>query len=102
MQDSTALNDSLNKVSAKDSVNRLNSTQQGNTFKAVVGSTTDSSKARNRYNKLLLYKRNVVLYTNDSVTYKIAETFTLPLSDTTRIKDSLYRFYGKNKVKIEH
>ena len=102
LQDSTALKDSLNKVRAKDSVNSLSSMQPGNTFKAVVGSTTDSSKARNRFNKLLLYKRNVVLYTNDSVTFKIAEPFTLPLSDTTRIKDSLYRFYGKNKVKIEY
>ncbi len=102
LQDSTAFKDSLNKISAKDSANSLNSMQPGNTFKAVVNSTTDSSKARNRFNKLLLYKRNVVLYTNDSVTFKIAEPFTLPLSDTTRIKDSLYRFYGKNKVKIEY
>lgn len=102
MQDSTAFKDSINKVIATDSINNLKIAQPSYTFKALISSTTDSSKARNRFNKLLLYKRNVVLYTNDSVTFKIAEPFTLPLSDTTRIKDSLFRFYGKNKVKIEY
>ncbi len=101
MQDASA-NDSLLKKNESDSVNLLKTNQPHYTFKALVSSTTDSTKARNRFNKLILYKRNVVLYTNDSITYKIAEPFSIPLSDTTKIKDSLFRFYGKNKIKIEY
>ena len=41
-----------------------------------------------------LNKANVIMYTTDSVHYKLAETFSLPLSDTTRIKDSLRTFYA--------
>lgn len=102
IQETSVINDSLLKKSESDSVNALRANQPAHTFNALVSSTTDSSKARSRFNKLLLYKRNVVLYTNDSVTYKIAEPFSLSLSDTTKIKDSLFRFYGKNKVKIEY
>ena len=38
--------------------------------------------------KIELNKPNVIMYTSDSVHYKLAETFNLPLSDTTCIKDS--------------
>lgn len=100
--DSTAYNDSISKARVKDSIENLKTAlPSSSTFKVLVSATTDSAKARNRLNKLLLYKRNVVLYTNDSLTFKIAEPFNLPLGDTTKIKDSLMRFYGKNKVKIE-
>lgn len=102
MQDSSANIDSLLKKRELDSVNAMKSNQPDYTFKVLVSSTTDSIKARSRFNKLLLFKRNVVLYTNDSVTFKIAEPFTLPLSDTIRVKDSLINFYGKNKVRIEY
>ncbi len=40
-----------------------------------------------------LNKRNVIMYTTDSIHYKLAEQFSLPLSDTTRIKDSLRVWY---------
>ncbi|MBS1735033.1 MAG: hypothetical protein JSS98_00325 [Bacteroidetes bacterium] len=100
--DSTAYNDSISKARVKDSIENLKTALPSpSTFKVLVSTNTDSAKARNRLNKLLLYKRNVVLYTNDSLTFKIAEPFNLPLGDTTKIKDSLMRFYGKNKVKIE-
>ena len=102
MQDSNVISDSLNKKNATDSANSLAAAQPNYTFKAVVSSTTDSTKARNRLNRLLLeHKRNVILYTSDSVTFKVAEPFTLPLIDTTRIKDSLFRVY-KKRVKIEY
>jgi hypothetical protein len=36
------------------------------------------------------------MYTdNDSATFKIAEPFNLPLSDTTKMLDSLKTFYAK-------
>jgi hypothetical protein len=34
------------------------------------------------------------MYNNDSVTYKIAEPFTLALSDTTKMLDSLKEYYS--------
>lgn len=41
-----------------------------------------------------LKKANVIMYTTDSVHYKLAEGFNRPLSDTTRVKDSLRIFYA--------
>lgn len=40
-----------------------------------------------------LNKPYVVMYTTDSIKYKLAEKYSLPLSDTARIKDSLRKFY---------
>ena len=53
--------------------------------------------------KIELNKPNVIMYTSDSVHYKPAETFNLPLSDTTRIKDSLRSFYAfRTFVELNH
>jgi hypothetical protein len=50
---------------------------------------------------LVSRKHNVIMYTSDSLLYKLAEPFKLPLSDTTRIKDSLNKFYYRGKAFIE-
>lgn len=44
--------------------------------------------------KIELNKSNVIMYTSDSVHYKLAEGFNRPFSDTTKIKDSLRAFYA--------
>ncbi len=62
-------------------------------FKVVFLETADTSLARARLNMWLGRGHKVIMYTKDSVKYKLAEPFTLPLSDTTRIKDSLNSFY---------
>lgn len=50
-----------------------------------------------------LNKSNVIMYSSDSVHYKLAETYTLPLSDTSRIKDSLRIFYAfRTFVEVNH
>ena len=69
------------------------------TFKVVVNQyyTLDAAKAR--LAKLKTFNRNVIMYTTDSSKYKIAEPFKLPLSDTTRVLDSLKRYY--TKVRLE-
>jgi nucleoid DNA-binding protein len=65
------------------------------TFKVVVRETKNKEVALLRLASLKKFGINVVMYTDDSVTYKIAEPFNLPLSDTTRILDSLNKnFYG--------
>ena len=64
------------------------------TFKIVVNEYSTLSAAMRRLTTLKSYGRNVIMYTNDSVIYKIAEPFMLPLSDTTKVLDSLKGYYS--------
>lgn len=68
------------------------------TFQVVVNEFTNSQAALARLAQLKSYGRNVILYTNDSITYKIAEPFMRPLADTTKVLDSLSRYYGNSKT----
>lgn len=70
-------------------------------FNIVINEYPSKPAAEWRMKKLKGHQRDVILYTNDSVTYKIAEPFKLPLSDTTRILDSLKRFYSKAYVEVK-
>ena len=79
----------------KDSVTAItqtpvNAPSDGYTFKVVfrILSKAGAIKKMNELNKPY-----VIMYTSDSLHYKLAEKYTLPLSDTTRIKDSLRVFY---------
>jgi hypothetical protein len=73
----------------------------GYTFKVVFLKTADSAAAVARMNVLTLRHHKVIMYKKDSVLYSLAEPFTLPLADTTHIKDSLNRFYYSGKAAIE-
>jgi hypothetical protein len=73
----------------------------GYTFKIVFKETKNKQEAQNTYNKFTDYGHKIIMYTNDSVTYKVAEPFTLSLSDTTRIKDSLNKYYYLGKARVE-
>ena len=73
----------------------------GYTFKVVFLVTADSAAAVSRMDDLTRRKHKVIMYKADSVYYKLAEPFTLPLADTTRIKDSLNSYYYKGKAFIE-
>ena len=70
-------------------------------FNIVINEYRTKPAAEWRLKKLQSLKRNAILYTNDSVTYKIAEPFTLPLSDTTRILDSVKRIYSRAYVEVK-
>ena len=70
-------------------------------FNVVVSEYHTEAAAKNRLEKLKTYNRNVILYTDDSTIYKIAEPFNLPLSDTTKILDSLRRYYSKAFLEIK-
>ncbi len=70
-------------------------------FDVVVKETKIKAIAVTRLALLESYGRNVVMYTNDSITYKVAEPFRLPLSDTTKILDSLRKYYSSGKSYIE-
>ena len=73
----------------------------GYTFKVVFKETINKDLAISKMNTQIARKHKVIMYTSDSVYYKLAEPFTLPLSDTTRIKDSLNKFYYMGKAYIE-
>ncbi len=71
------------------------------TFKVVFKVTRNMQSAVARMNVLTIRGHKIIMYTKDSVYYKLAEPFTLPLSDTTRIKDSLNSFYYLGSAFIE-
>mgnify|MGYP005607497475 CR=1 FL=1 len=71
------------------------------TFKVVFLQTADSAAAAYRMNVLTTRKHKVIMYKTDSVSYRLAEPFTLPLADTARVKDSLNKFYYSGKAFIQ-
>jgi len=71
------------------------------TFRILVFQTTDLALARAKMDKWTNMGRRIELYTDDSVTYKIAHPFSLPLRDTTRVRDSLNDYYYLGKARVE-
>ncbi len=70
-------------------------------FKVVFMVTTDKNKAIARKSTLEARGHKVIMYTADSVTYKLAEPFMLPVADTLRVKDSLGKWYYGKSVFVE-
>ena len=85
----------------KDTVATPAVTNDGYTFKIVFKESIDTQEALKTLNKYKKYGHTVIMYTNDSVLYKVAEPFTLPLSDTSHIKDSLNKYYYLGKAHVE-
>ncbi|MEO8821702.1 MAG: hypothetical protein ABI267_09710 [Ginsengibacter sp.] len=98
VKDSAFKADSATIAQAKPQTTNISDTTS---FKIVVSEYHSQAAAEIRLAKLKNYHRNVILYTNDSSIYKIAEPFNLPLSDTTRILDSLKRYYSKARLEIK-
>ncbi len=73
----------------------------GYTFKVVFLQTADSAAAVYRMNVLTARNHKVIMYKTDSVSYRLAEPFTLPLTDTARIIDSLNKYYYSGKAFIQ-
>ncbi len=70
-------------------------------FNVVVRVTKNKEVALARLAILETMGRDVIMYTTDSITYKVAQPFTRPLSDTTKILDSLNKYYYRGKAFIE-
>lgn len=71
------------------------------TFLIVVKTTHNREAAIARYRRLEHYGRNVILFTKDSVIYKVAHPFTLPLYDTAKVLDSLNSYYYLGRAHVE-
>ena len=67
----------------------VNTVKDSNTFYIVLNEYSNLASAQKRMKVLSGYGHNVMLKTTDSITYKLKMPFTLPASDTLRIKDSL-------------
>jgi hypothetical protein len=89
----------MDTVKAKSTIPAV--ANDGYTFKVVFLKTADSAAAAYRMNVLTTRHHKVIMYKKDSLNYALAEPFTLPLSDTAHIKDSLNRFYYSGKGYIE-
>ena len=70
-------------------------------FRVVFKETKNREAATVKMKNLLARGHQVILYTRDSIHYKLAEPFNLPLSDTARIKDSLNKYFYLGKAFIE-
>lgn len=67
------------------------------TFKVVIKNYPSLAIAQKRYDKLSSYGHKLIIYTSDSVVYKVAMPFSLPLSDTTYAVDSVRKkLFGGN------
>jgi hypothetical protein len=81
-----------------DSVVQVPVTAAGNyTFKIVIKNYPSLALAQKSYNRLTSYGHKLLLYTVDSVTYKVAMPFTRPLADTVYARDSVRKtLFGGN------
>lgn len=68
-----------------------------NNYKVII-ETARQPRATNRFKDLQKMGFNVQLSTEDSITFKIYTVLKGPLSDTTRNKDSISRFFGRKAV----
>ncbi len=92
--------DSNSLFDATDTSSFISDTEAGFTFRAVFQTTRNKNAVINRMNKLNSWGHHAVVYTTDSINYKLAELFELPLTDTGRVKDSLSKLY-RTPVTIE-
>jgi len=67
----------------------------------VVVEVAKKNRAYKRYADLKEWGHKVIMYTEDSIEFKIAFPIEAPLSDSIRYRDSLSHFFGK-KVWIEN
>ena len=61
----------------------------------VVFETAQFARAYRRYKQLSAWGAHVVLQTRDSVTFTLATPFATPAIDSTHMKDSISRLYGR-------
>lgn len=99
--DSTKDTTAKNNVTAPLQDSSAKVSGDGYNFKVVITVTNNFDEAQRSFKKWKSFGHKVILYTSDSVMFKVAEPFTLALSDTTRVKDSLNKFFYNGKAFLE-
>jgi hypothetical protein len=64
----------------------------GYSFKVVIKNYPSLLQAQKSFYRLTGYGHKLLLYTSDSVTFKVAMPFTRPLADTSYARDSVRKF----------
>ena len=64
-------------------------------FNIVINNYPTRDAAEKAFTKFTRSGRTLLVYSTDSSVYKLAIPFTNPLSDTTIVKDSLQRLFGR-------
>jgi hypothetical protein len=82
-------------------VNNNIATPQNSQWRFVIEQTNNKNRAYRRYNQLKEIGDKIQITTADSVTYKLYFQLPAMVSDTTRMRDSLRRFYGSRLVRVE-
>jgi hypothetical protein len=77
-----------------DSILLVTPQANGYTFKVVIKNYPSLFLAQKSYNRLTSYGYKLLLYTSDSVIYKVAMPLNKPLIDTTRARDSVKILFG--------
>jgi len=81
----------------KDSIKPVVPVPGGYSFKVVLKNYPSLMAAQKAYDRLTGYGHKLLLYTADSVTYKVAMPFTRPLADTAYARDSVRKIlFGGN------
>ncbi len=89
--------DSLNSKADSATTTAPAATNTGYTYKIVIKNYPSLLLAQKAYDRLTGYGHKLLLYTSDSVTYKVALPMNSPLSDTTRARDSVRQLlFGGN------
>ncbi len=103
MKDSVAAAKKINDSTSNDSLKiaQKNITDSVS-FNVVVFQTSDKDSAMSRFSRIKKHGTKVIMYTDDdSITFKIAHQFRLPLKDTTKLLDSLNRHFYRGKAHLE-
>lgn len=102
----SALADSLKKDSARrvlqlraDSI--LTAQNAPANFKVVIKNYPSLWLAQRAYDRLTKYGHSLLIYTDDSVTYKLAMPFIRPLADTINVRDSVRKLLFARNPYIE-
>ena len=89
--------DSLNRKADSATTAAPVTTNTGYTFKIVIKNYPSLLLAQKAYDRLTGYGHKLLLYTSDSVTYKVALPMNSPLSDSTHARDSVRQLlFGGN------
>ena len=80
-------------------ISELKDTLSKKGFNIIINEDLRKEIATRKYKLLTKIGHPVILNTSDSIRYSLEEHYDLPLTDTTRITDSLKRFYG-SKISV--
>ncbi len=84
-------------AAAQQSDSLLNATTDNNSFKVLL-ETAGRNRALRRFQDLQTWGYPVELVTSDSVQFQIISTVKAPIADSSRVLDSLTRFFGRKAV----